>query len=188
MTRFDDPKYVTDWKQTGRFPAIHARIASAVREEVDPGSGPVLDLCSSTGLLGRQLVEHHYTVLAVQEPGPALELGVVAGVYDEIPYLELRITRTTLNVFLRWMEQQAVRTVVARRCFPELFDVLGTEQFPVLARSLHMAGVERIVAEGRVESGRTVHPLGSIKQEVSALAQHWKPVVIRGPIATLISR
>lgn len=188
MTRFDDPDYVRDWQQHGRFPAIHTRMISAIREEIDPESGVVLDLCSSTGLLGRRLANHGYQVVAVQEPGRALTLGIDAGVYNLVPHLALRITAESLGQLLAWIETQQVRTVVARRCFPELFDQLGPSDFPVLSRELAAAGVERIAMEGRVQSQRTVHPLGSIQQEITALDQHWAAGPVRGPIAVLTRR
>jgi hypothetical protein len=68
------------------------------------------------------------------------------------------------------VEHEGVTTVVARRCFPELWDALGAPEWPILVAGLAEAGVRRVVLEGRKVSHRTVHPLGCATQEVAALA------------------
>lgn len=183
--RFDAPEYVDAWQASGVFPTIHDRIVSVTRSEIGPREGTVLDLCSSTGLIGRRLAEAGYRVVACQEPGPALQLGRERGVYDGIPVLDVRITPGTLGRLLAWCEDHQVRTVIARRCFPELWDALGPDDFPVLVRELTEAGVERIVLEGRVASGRSVHPLASAAAEVAAFAGHWSSAGSLGQIAVL---
>lgn len=184
--RFDATEYVDTWKATGRFPAIHDRITALVREEVSPSEGTVLDLCASTGLLGRRLADCGYTVTAVQEPGPATMTGVAAGVYDPVDLLALRIAPDTVGEFLRHVEDHEVRTIVARRCFPELWEALSDVEFGVMARGLVDAGVRRIVLEGRVASHRSTHPLATAAHEVTALAPAWRPVRVTGPFAVCV--
>ncbi|MFD1145957.1 hypothetical protein [Saccharothrix hoggarensis] len=182
--RFDAVSYVTAWSTGRRFPAIHNGIMSVVRAEIEPEDGVVLDLCSSTGLLSRQLADvGHYPVVAVEQPGPALQLGMNAGVYDELPVLPLRIARDTLGGLLAWVEERKVTTVVARRCFPELHDALG-EEFATMAAGLVDAGVRRVVLEGRIFSARTTHSLGTASREVAALAPRWRGRA-HGPFALL---
>jgi hypothetical protein len=184
VTRFDDPAYVDAWAQRRRFPLIHHGIVSTVRTEVDPDGETVLDLCSSTGLLGRQLVDvGHYRVVALEQPGPALDRGRQAGVYDGIPVLAMRLEPDTVDEFLTWLGVEQVTTVVARRCFPELHDAFGDE-FGAFAAGLAQSGVRRIVLEGRIASSRSVHALGTVTCEVDALAPHWKGRA-RGPFAVL---
>jgi hypothetical protein len=186
--RFDAPEYVDAWQASGVFPTIHDRIVNVARSEIGPCDGTVLDLCSSTGLIGRRLADVGYQVMACQEPGPALQLGRERGVYAGIPVLEVRITPGTLGRLLAWCEDHQVRTVVARRCFPELWDALGADDFPVLVRELAEAGVERIVLEGRVASGRSVHPLATAAAEVAAFASHWVAAGTFGQVAVLTHR
>lgn len=184
--RFDDPEYVAAWRRDGTFPRIHDGIVQQVLTETEPGDGPVLDLGACTGLLGRQLVGHGYQVYALQEPGPAHDLGVTEGVYDPIPVLRLKLTGPlSLGPTLGWIEQVGIRTIVARRVFPELWDSLGgKEGFDLLAEGLAASGVERIILEGRVTSTRTTHPLGDAADEVAALAPTWKGRA-QGSFATL---
>lgn len=185
MTRFDDPAYVDAWAKRGQFPHIHNGIVSLVRTEVEPAGETVLDLCSSTGLLARQLVDvGHYRVVALEQPGPAFDRGRQAGTYDGIPVLAMRLEPDTVDEFLTWLKVERVTTVVARRCFPELHDALG-DAFRTFAASLADAGVQRIVLEGRIASTRTTHRLGTAAREVAALAPHWKGRA-HGPFAVLI--
>lgn len=171
--RFDAPEHVGLWQKTGRFPAIHDAIANHVRTVVSPGDGPVLDLCSSSGLLGRRLLDLGYTVTAVQESNAALSLGLSAGVYRGVPLLEARITLGSLPLFLHWVGEQEVDTIVARRAFPELWDgVGGAGGFAQLAEGLAECGVERIVLEGRAPTRKATHPLASADAEVEALSRH----------------
>lgn len=183
--RFDAPEYVHDWQATGRYPAVHDRITAAVREEVDPSEGVLLDLCSSTGLLGRRLHEHGYSVVAVQEPGPAVTLGRDAGVYDAVPLLETRIQPDTLPDLADWIHTHQVSTVVARRCFPELWDMFS-DAFHHLADTFADSGVQRIILEGRAVSVRSKHPLATAQREATALAPSWTTERVTGPIAILV--
>ncbi|WP_372672559.1 hypothetical protein [Amycolatopsis kentuckyensis] len=183
--RFDDPSYVDAWGRAGVFPRIHQGIVQHVLTETEPVDGHVLDLGACTGLLGRQLADNGFTVFAVQEPGPAHDLGRGRGVFDPIPVLDLRVTPDTIGTLVAWIEQVDVRTVIARRVFPELWDALGGKAgFDQLAEGLADAGVERIFLEGRAVSSRTTHPLGDAAREVAALAPTWRGRV-RGTLGTL---
>lgn len=173
--RFDAPEHVRTWQKFSRYPDIHHDIVGWTRITVAPSDGTVLDLCSSSGLLGRQLADCGYIVTAVQEPNAAVQLGLDAGVYRGIPLLHARIDGEALPAFLHWVGEQQVETVVARRAFPELWDALGADGFAELARGLVAAGVETIVLEGRAPTRKAVHPLASADAEVDALTPHgWR--------------
>lgn len=183
--RFDAPEYVTAWYATRTYPQIHSKIAQFTREHIDPRDGVLLDLCSSTGLLARRLADYGYQMTAVQEPGTAADLGKSAGVYDDIPLLQLRVAPHTLHDLLAFVERHQVRTVVARRCWPELWDALDTE-FPVLIRELRAAGVAAVVLEGRIGAARSTHQLRDVNAEAAALAPWFRVEDRRGQLAVLL--
>jgi len=185
--RFDAPEHVHLWQKTGQYPLIHDPIVDYVRGAVSPNDGPILDLCSSTGLLGARLYELGYTVCAVQEPNGALQFGYKAGVYRGVPLLEARIDADSLPAFLHYVSEQDVETVVARRAFPELWDALGGRTgFGLLAAGLQAAGVERIVLEGRAPTRKATHPLATAAAEAAALVGHgWRLAGTAGHVREL---
>lgn len=186
--RFDDPAYVADWLNRDRYPRIHDHVTASVLGNVPSGS-TILDLGSCTGLLSRRLSGHGYRMVAVERPGPALDLGVQTGVYDPIDVVPLRVKAGTLPDLAALVEDRQVEWIVARRVFPELWDALGGEQsrFDALAAALKGSHVKGMSVEGRVWSPRVTHPLGHLTAEVSALALHWVPagrhttVAVMGP-------
>lgn len=193
--RFDAEDLVTAWRERGEYPKIHTAMTAWVRENVDPREGPVLDLCSSTGLLGRRLAAAGYTVRAVELPGPALQLGRSHGIYEYVPVMSLKIERDTLEDLGDWLRatvmpgHDPIRTVVARRAFPELWDSLdGAEGLSALGRLLAECGVRNVLLEGRAHSKRTTHPLGEASAEVNALAESWRVLCWRGPLYHLVPR
>ncbi len=183
MGRFDSPELVAAWLADGTYPVIHQGMYSWVRENVGPGDGAVLDLCSSSGLLARRLARAGYQTAAVTMPGPALTLGKDAGVYDHTPVLELRISPAELPELDRWVRAQKVRTIVARRALPELHDALGDVDFSIMAEMWADAGVRTVLVEGRMAAGRSAHPLRSVAHEVDALGARWRREALRGNLA-----
>jgi hypothetical protein len=193
-TRFDAEEYVTAWVERGDYPKIHVPITAWVRENVGPEEGHVLDLCSSTGLLGRKLAQAGYRVRAVEQPGPGLELGRQNRVYEHIPLMPLKIGPDTLDDLAEWLSgrltaTEPVRTVVARRAFPELWDAMGGTQkdFACLVEVLRASGVRNILLEGRQVSKRSTHPLASAADEARALGPSFKAVAWRGPLYHLVA-
>lgn len=79
----------------------------------------------------------------------------------------MRITPDSLGRLHDFMAEHQVKTVLARRCFPELS---GAVDLSDLARTFEMAGVQVIMLEGRVAGATTKHALGRVQAEVSALA------------------
>jgi hypothetical protein len=188
MGRFDSPELVAAWSDAGVYPAIHDAMHQWVRETIGPRDGTVLDLCSSTGLLARRLGRAGYRTVAVTQPGPALTLARDAGVYDHTPVLGLRIGPSELPVLDGFMREHQVRTVVARRAFPELWDALGETDFRIMAELWVDAGVRNVLLEGRVASARSTHPLATAAAEAEALASAWKVADSRGPQFHLVPR
>lgn len=183
MPVFDAQRLVDAWQSRGEWPAIHTPVVTMVREVCDPGES-LCDLGSSTGLLGRRLAGLGYRVCAVEQPGSALSRGILAGVYDGVPYLGARIQPDTLQVLAGHLQQHGVTTVIARRVFPELWDALGPDEWPRLPAMLLEVGVRRIIVEGRVPSGRTTHPLGIPARERRALTG-WTAHDVRGNVSVM---
>lgn len=187
MGRYDAPELVRDWEESGAYPKIHDAIYGWAREILPPRCGMVLDLCSSTGLLARRLARAGYRTCAVTMPGPALDLGRDAGVYEHTPVLGLKIEPSTLPALDEWIRDQQVRVIVARRALPELWDALGSARdVQIMAEMWADAGVRHILLEGRANVGRSTHPLRSVRGEAWALGPRWRCVEERGALAYLV--
>lgn len=164
--RFDSDEHLERWRGTGRFPAIHDAVAKMVVEETR--STRWCDLCSSTGLLGARLrTRHRMFVVGIEGDADAVGRGIRAGVrLDGV--LVTRIDFDHLDEVRMHLEAHRVQGIVARRCLPELFEVPGNRA--ALPRLFAEAGVQELVVEGRVASGRATSAFPSIVQEVEALA------------------
>lgn len=170
--RFDSPEHVQAWKASGAYPRIHAPIFEAAVTEMLPppeSAGPVLDLCSSTGLMGAHLRQLGYEVYWAEPDTKAYQLGLQHGAITSrdrlfTPPIEDR----TLAAFAGWVADAGIRWVVARRCFPELSLHMDLTAFVV---ALADAGVQGIAVEGQKMNARSTHPFGHGETQARVLAE-----------------
>lgn len=161
--RFNDPFYVEDWVTNGNYPKIHNNIFSIAKER--PVSRFV-DLCCSTGLLGRRLVDElGWSGCSIDSDARALERGLEAGVFDSIPVQLMKITPATLGELFAFLSDHEVTTVVARRCLCVLWEVVPLDELQSMFLDV---GVDTILLEGRRIDNRAVHPLGSADAQAAA--------------------
>ena len=169
--RYDDLEYVTDWVEHGRFPKIHDTIFNAAVEHLP--DDPLLDLCASTGLLGRRL--HDVLNLpACSQDGDdrAVAMGTEHGVYaDDVPVKLLKLTPDSMPELADWMQAHEVATVVARRCLCVLSEAVPFEQTRDLFGDL---GIKAVLLEGQTQTSRATHPFGHADRQVEALAPVFK--------------
>ncbi len=164
--RFDSELHLQRWRDLGEFPAIHRGIAELALRATQ---GPMLDLCCSTGLLGQQMLARGRTCLGVDRSEVALATGQAYGI--TLPTVTRDIVTMADWCWLGTLiAQRHIRTVLARRCLPELFTDASMRRYgPNVARLLAEAGVKQLVLEGRRVPSRAVHPLGSADQEALLL-------------------
>ncbi len=165
---FNDPAILADWKDNGRWPAIHGKIAYAASEFMK--SSRILDLCCSFGLLGERLHKHHPLhpfVVGVDCDVKAMRAGKEAGIC--VPMFSVRITRETVQDLFLIIDTHKITGIVARRAFPELFsdDHEFGREFAINCRA---HGITEILLEGRVESKRSSNSLCGVDLEVQLLA------------------
>jgi SAM-dependent methyltransferase len=167
--RFDSTEHLEVWRRTGRFPAIHDSIFSAI-ENFMRGSR-VLDLCCSTGLLAQRLAKLlKVTAVGVDADARALERAWEAGV--DVPLVEMKINDETMSELASVIRAHRIDVLVARRAMPELFGdnlPLG-HQFSAMLYDLN---VREIFLEGRVATRNAVNPLASIDKEVELFGGHY---------------
>ena len=170
MTRFNSPEYVKAWQATGAWPGIHRDMCEAILE-TPPAETTVLDLCCSTGLLGRWVMDHFdVPVLGMDSDERALDLGMTAGVFTA-NYAPIRqvISLNALPVIREFLEAFGVEYVLARRCLMELGSALPLEY---LSHTLAEAGVLTIIMEGHVASNRSVNPLVTADAQCAGLVDY----------------
>lgn len=163
--RYNDQQYLEQWRASRAFPRIHDAIFDACVQWMP--DLPFVDLCGSTGLLGRRI----HDVLGLKGCGidadtDAITRGLQAGVYgDDLPIRHQLITPDTLPDMSMWLRDHNVQTVVARRCFCVI-----SEKCPLpLVQDLFLdLGVTTIILEGQKRDGRAVHPVGSADQQAEA--------------------
>ena len=172
--RYHSQEYLDIWTATGRYPTIHATMWETCLHMLDRSAendGRILDLFSSTGLLGAHLRAYGYKVAWSDGDSNALDRGIIAGAIDPEHLFRGRLTMQNWEQFLEWLGQEDIRTIVARRCLDVLFDVIppDTAQAGFLE-----VGVDAIVLEGLVVSSRMKHPYGSADSQVAALAPGYR--------------
>lgn len=177
MGRFDDPALVEAWRSRGEWPAIHRQLVGMIHERAV--GRRFLDLCASTGLLGRQLTTLGFNGWAIEaKPGDPNAYDAMFGV------VQLKLTPATLALLHDAIDANGADVVVARRCLPELEDAGVTPA--MLADVLASAGVTELFVQGRRPTPNAVHRLATVELEVEALVPAgWSPVVVAGECAYL---
>lgn len=167
--RFDSEKYVDDYLKKGAFPAIHNEIVSLIM--LSGVKGSFIDLGCSTGLISVQLIKKGIaqSVTAIDSSVEAIDRAVKA---DGITYVKSEIKSDSIKNF-RWLiEFSKVKSIVARRVFPEISG--GDAGFiRELSAMFYDAGIENIFIEGRVNASRSKHCLKCLDDEVDCFKEHY---------------
>ncbi|MBI1213832.1 MAG: hypothetical protein GC190_20415 [Alphaproteobacteria bacterium] len=185
MGRFDAPELVQRWQQLGEYSRIHDDITHMAMSHLN--AKRVMDLCCSTGLLGRRLLDclKLERVTWVDSSKPAIDAGLAANVIDCKYAYVMRVDRQSLAAFMGIIGRESLTAIVARRCMPELFGYdlqLGRD----FAAAIAGAGVTQIFLEGRVPSPNAVNPLSSIDDEVEIFTAHYKDAYRYRNVAVLV--
>lgn len=172
--RFDDEELVRAYRETGKFPVIHAKIAKMLREHAAEAE-PFMDLGSCTGLLSLQAIDVGRSL------GVGLEVsrGVLdrAVQHSRVRYECLRIGLDTVARVAQIAADEGVTLVIARRILPEIEE--GSPGcLAVLAPALRDAGVKKLVIEGRFVVPRPKAALFSVQREIEALGPAFRESVV----------
>ena len=168
--RFNAPEYLLQWKQTGKYPAIHNDIFQLASNCMNGLAA--LDLCCSTGLLAEHISAHHgIPVVGVDADEAALAKARAVGLSVDLQHM--RIDSFNLEPLEKLVEQRQIETVLARRCLPELFGH-ALEAGRAFAQMLHRQQVLEVFVEGRVATKLAVNPLASLAKEVEMFAPHYR--------------
>lgn len=170
--RYNDPKHIEQFKKAGEFPAIHDDIIYLIKE-TKPEEGGVLDLGSSIGMLAKQLTDHFPFVIGIEgnrnEHKTAQELETDKLIFKNYYLNSIEDLEKTGQLII----DHGIKTVVARRVFPEIYDKGGAELIQHIGYMFQKAGIERIYLEGRKKDSRSKHPLKSADDEVTYLSEHY---------------
>ncbi len=170
--RFDSPEWITEWKQTGRFPHIHDAIFNAFAANVEPGVS-VLDIGASTGISTARLQHLGYTATAVEANPESIATGRELGTWGDAPIWVNYITPATIEGFESLLAERAVTAIMARRVISEVYDGMKGEPAE-FARVVRESGVQIIILEGRKISRNTVHPCGTADLEAAVFGPGWR--------------
>ena len=179
--RFNAAEYVEQWKENGKYPAIHNAIFSAIN--VHGHGGKMLDLCCSTGLLGKRIAKlGNYSVIGVESDKRAIELAQKLG--NDLPIYEFKINRPNLEAFMDILKNENVTAIAARRCIPELFG----EDVPLgmtFVEGIYEHGVQEVFLEGRVKTKNATNVFNSIEKEIELFVLCYDLVTQNGNVAYL---
>lgn len=183
--RFDSLEYLTAWKETGRFPAIHDELFELIAAEATGTS--FLDLCCSTGLMAQRIATRlkGATACGVDGDVDAVLAGAQAGV--SVPILTLKVELKTMDALLQWVRSNRVTVLVARRCFPELFGH-DHDLARAFSKGIHSMGVREVFLQGRVPVLGARNTLASVLDEVKLLEADYRVSFARGQCAYLTAR
>jgi hypothetical protein len=186
--RFDSHEYLIEWRDEGRYPAIHDAIFTAAHEHTVKGE-VIIDLGASTGLLSRRLSEHGRTVVPVEPHGPSRARGAAYGTWGTMRVHANPISAAAGVEPLRaLLEDEVPSAIVARRVFPEIYEsteLVRPGMWQAFLDVLEESSVTLIVLEGRKYSARTTHPLGHVDREIAALGPDWRVIHKDGEVAVL---
>lgn len=175
--RYNDESHLQKWTDLGTFPRIHDDIFTLFMQTFEADS--VLDLCCAIGILGTRIHEKAgISVCGVELLEKNITRAKKWGI--PIPILELSIEPATLDEFTRWIRDNEVTGIVARRCISELFgntpdNRVDWEWANLWTNAVADAGVKEIWIEGRADQGRSVHPIPDTATEIKCLASRFTP-------------
>lgn len=179
MTRFADQKHVDAFHDIGEYPRIHERITAAVRDH--GGGRRALDLGACTGLLAHRIAQWCPEVHALEPNAEYRSRGVT---HPRVTWHEHGVTFDTLAWIGQLIAERGIRLVVARRVFPEI----GPAVTAAFADVAAVAGIERIILEGRIPSRRSTDPLPDADAEVQALSATYTPIHADAHVRVLHAR
>lgn len=178
--RFDSEEYLEAWAKSEGFqyPAIHdSMYAAAIRHDKYRRG---LDLCCSSGLLGTRLMDAGFTMVGVDADKDAAGLAI----YYKIP-MPIHLTKISdmhgVDVVADLVKVNKLKTIYARRCFPELFGedtALENLFFPAMIK----AGIRMVIFEGRVRTVRATNRLSSAQKEADMLGKFFDDVQLYGQV------
>lgn len=172
--RYNDPQHIKDYEESGKFPKIHDHIYSAVKRATIADK-PVLDLGASIGLLSARMIDGKVTnkVFAFEPNKNSLAIAVKK---PEITYFSMGVTDSNIQKLYGFMSQHEIKTILARRVFPEIAERFGIKTVQAFARAASAAGVEKIVLEGRKQSTLSTAILKSADKEAACFAPFYEVV------------
>lgn len=178
--RFDSEEYLEVWAKSEGFqyPAIHDNMyAAAIRHDKHRRG---LDLCCSSGLLGTRLMDAGFTMVGVDADKDAAGLAI----QYKVP-MPIHLTKISdahgVDVVADLVKSHKLKTIYARRCFPELFGEdtsLEDMFFPAMIK----AGITMVIFEGRVRTVRAKNRLSSAEREAEMLRKFFSDVKLYGQV------
>jgi hypothetical protein len=165
--RFDSPQYIDNWKAGLGFPAIHNEMFNAIMQCKHGISA--LDLCCNSGLFTERMKHQFAHVFGIDGDAAAIQLGVDAGIANIEHFV---VNSSTIDTLLCIIQDHKVDTIIARRCFPELFGS-DIELGRYFIKGIHSINVKYLFIEGRVASNRSVNQLSSLDKEIGLADSHY---------------
>lgn len=163
---FSSQEYLDQWKETGKFPAIHDNLFTLIKKRAYSGS-VYCDLCGSTGLLGQRLLQVG-KVVGVDSDVDAIARGKAAGAIN-YPHLTAKIEPGLgFDALRAFVAVNGVNTMVARRCISEIFKD-RPEWGPIFVWRLAQVGIVDWFIQGRAFSSRSTHPIPNVEEEMAVL-------------------
>ena len=166
MEGFRDPRLLEQWRDSGRYPAIHDSIFAAAVTHLQ--SRRLLDLCCAVGLLGTRLLRDLPADHVIGVEGNPREVALGRQFQIPIPVQCFHIGPDTVGRLGSLIKSQGITGVVARRCLSEVLapDPAWGADF---AEALAAVGVKEILLQGRVWSRSSTHPVPHTQAELDAL-------------------
>lgn len=182
---YSNPIYLRNWRERGHFPGIHRDLVNLVKAELRGRS--VVDLCGDTGLLGLRLKQELGVKVSVVEGNlRAVERAKQAQV--PLHFYSLTIKPESYPTLGAILESVEADTIVARRCFSELFSGPDDPNGPVFAKLLREVDIMQVFLQGRAPStAKAVCRMPSVHEEIAILRGYYRVVQQHGQLAHLVA-
>jgi hypothetical protein len=181
--RYDDQKHLDNLKDHGTYPKIHDAIFAEVEKyaigETMMEVGACLGLISSRILKAGIATE----MIAIEPNIKSLKRAVKE---EGIKYFNLPVSIETMARIYKIMQTYKPTTIVARRTVSEIAEYGGGKRgVRLFGKAASLAGVERIILEGRVITKNHTAILWNADLEAEAFLPFYKVVHAAGDVRTL---
>lgn len=160
QVRFNDEKYIEDYKNLGIYPKIHNDIYFSIIMNIKNKELTVFDLGSCTGLLTIRLANYFNKVIGIEYSKEDMLKSIAK---PNVDYVNTKINDLTIN---KLIVEYKPDLIVCRRVLPEISDN-NEDNIVNFVDTISKHKIKFIAIEGRQVSIKSTHLLSSIDKEIS---------------------
>lgn len=181
----NDTHFLQQWQDHGSFPSIYDKITDLIVKNCTVPK--ILDLGCGHGLLGQSLTRKMAGcyVLGVDSNADFIDQAKFASIHIELQHVHVH--KDNINTLAVQCQLLGIKTIVARRSFPEIFGD-DPQDLSLFAATMKAYGIDQIFLQGQISVPNPKTQLFNAAQEVRWIKAHYEPRITMGECVYLQAR